>query len=732
MNKLKFSIVISLIFISLASLAQPGSGTKWTPDGKGFYMEEDNAIVKFDLLSQKTEEIISAKTFKDPETGENISIKNFVFTPDEKSILIYANSQKVWRYETRGDYYLLERKSGKIRKLGKGLPVASLMFAKISPDGKMAAYVSERNIYVEEISTGKIKALTNTAGKPKVINGTFDWAYEEEFSIYDGFRWSADSKKIAYWQIDATDIKYFNMINNTNGIYAEVVPIEYPKVGEAPSACKIGVVDIKKGKTLWMKIPGDAKQNYIPRMEWAANADELMIQQLDRKQQVSKIMYLNAKTGDAKTIYEEKDNAWVDVRVIWHDDNPCGWEWINNGQDFLWVSDKDGWTHVYKVSRDGKNETLVTAGEYDVIEPLMYDKNTDYLYFTASPENPTQKYLFRVKVNTKSVAERITPYNQAGTHTYNISADGKYAQHLFTNYYTPYTQEWISLPDHKALDPENNVNAAIKPANKAKSNVEFFTISTQSGVEITGWMAKPSNFDPTKKYPAVFFVYGEPAGMTTSDTYAAGKNRLYSGSMADDGYIYVSVDGRGSPAPKGVAWRKAIYKNIGILNIKDQAEAAMKLMEMHGFIDKTRIAVHGWSGGGSSTLNLLFKYPEVYQTGIAVAAVANQLTYDNIYQERYMGVPPEDLAGFIEGSPITNAKNLKGNLLYIHGTGDDNVHYQNAEMLINELVKHNKQFQFMAYPNRAHGLREGEGTTKHLQTLFTNYLKEHCPPGARD
>lgn len=244
-------------------------------------------------------------------------------------------------------------------------------------------------------------------------------------------------------------------------------------------------------------------------------------------------------------------------------------------------------------------------------------------------------------------------------------------------------------------------------------------------------MAKPKNFDPSKKYPIVFNVYSEPAGSTVRDAFGINNNRLYTGDMANDGYIYASLDGRGTPAPKGKAWRKAIYRKIGIVNIRDQAMGATEMFKRWSFIDTSRVAVHGWSGGGSATLNLLFQYPNIYKTGISVAAVANQLTYDNIYQERYMGIPQENKEDFVNGSPMTYAKNLRGNLLYIHGTGDDNVHYQNAEMLQNELIKYNKQFQFMSYPNRSHGISEGEGTGLHLATLFTNYLRQYCPPGAK-
>jgi dipeptidyl-peptidase-4 len=322
----------------------------------------------------------------------------------------------------------------------------------------------------------------------------------------------------------------------------------------------------------------------------------------------------------------------------------------------------------------------------------------------------------------------LSPDGFKGTHDYSFSSNGTYAEHTFTNHYTPSFKEFISVDDQKSLSQEaSSVGSLLKI--EEKPSTEFFTITTAEHVEMDGWMVKPTHFDRTKKYPVVFYVYSEPAGTTVNDTYDVANN-LYDGDMAADGYIYISLDNRGTPAPKGREWRKSIYRKIGVLNINDQAMAAKEILKWD-FVDADRVAVWGWSGGGTATLNLMFRYPKIYKTGISIAAVANQLTYDNIYQERYMGLPQENMDDFIEGSPITYAKNLEGNLLYIHGTGDDNVHYQNAELLINELIKHNKQFQIMPYPNRTHGINEGEGTREHLSTLFTNYLKLHCPPGGR-
>jgi dipeptidyl-peptidase-4 len=288
---------------------------------------------------------------------------------------------------------------------------------------------------------------------------------------------------------------------------------------------------------------------------------------------------------------------------------------------------------------------------------------------------------------------------------------------------TPLSTEWVSLPDHETI---------IKgpPSNRpVKNNVEMFKVTTDEGVTMDAWMIKPTNFDSTKKYPVVFYVYAEPASQTVKDAYGAQRN-MYVGDMARDGYIYVSIDNRGTPAPKGASWRKSIYQKIGILNVDDQANAAKKILKWP-FVDTSRVAVWGWSGGGSTTLSLLFRYPEIYKTGIAIAPVAWRLSYDNIYEERYMGLSQENREAYIEASAVTHAKGLRGNLLVVHGTGDDNVHYQNTELLINELVKYGKQFSMMAYPNRTHGIREGTGTTQHLNLLFTNFLKQHCPPGGR-
>ena len=706
-----WQLCLSLFIVTL-TFAQPKPGPNWTKDGNGYYEIQNGSIVLVSLPKMERKTVFA-------NTG--MRIQSFAFSADGTKALLFTNTKKVWRYNTRGDYYVADLNTKAVKQVGKDKPASSLMFAKFSPDGTKVAYVSKHNIYVEDLSNGSSKALT-TDGTDRLINGTFDWVYEEEFDCRDGFRWSPDGASIAYWQLDASKIKNFLMINNTDSIYPYTVPVEYPKVGEDPSSCKIGIVNVASATTKWLQVPGDQVQHYIPRMEWIPNTNEVILQQLNREQNLSNVFVCDATSGSAKSIYSETDKAWIEVTD--------GWEWLNGNKEFIWASEKDGWRHYYRISKDGKKQTLITKGAYDVIENTLVDEKNNTIYFMASPTNATQRYLYKTKLDGKGKLERVTPSVMPGTHAYYISPNGVYARHTYQSVSIPPLAEWMNLSTGNPLTMEGSITNQLGKVRPQKNQTEFFKIKTEDGIEMDGWMRKPNNFDATKKYPVVFYVYGEPASQTVKDTYGIDRNFLYHGDIAEDGYISISVENRGAPAPKGREWRKSIFKNIGILNIRDQAMAAKKILEW-SFIDKDRVAVYGWSGGGSSTLNLMFQYPEIYKTGIAIAAVGNQLTYDNVYQERYMGSPLKSKEAYIKGSPINHVEGLKGDLLYIHGTGDDNVHYQNAEMLINELVKHRKVFQLMSYPNRTHSISEGEGTSQHLSLTYTKFLREHCPPGAK-
>lgn len=713
-----------LVVVCISASAQQ-RGLNWAADGTSYYQIKAGSIVRTDPKTETDVTVVSKEQLT-PAGGSALRVQSFDYSADKSKILLFTNTAKVWRYRTRGDYWVYNVATQKLTQLGKDVPAQTMMFAKFSPDGKQVAYVSASNLYSEDLSNNVVRKLTND-GTRKMINGTFDWVYEEEFGMRDGFRWSPDSRNIAFWKIDANKIRDYYMVNNTDSPYSRVIPVEYPKVGQPPSPAYIYVVALNGGVSRKMNIDGDPQQHYLTRMEWSGPG-ELMVQQLDRKQQESKLMYINTATGNSSVFWAESDDAWVDLNTEAFTGEPGGWKWVNEGKDFLWTSEKDGWRHIYRISRDGKTTTLLTKGNYDIGEVRAVDETNNWIYFSASPDNATQQYLYRCRINNpKDEAEPLSGTAFKGVHKYDISPNARYAMHSFSNYNTPPVREWVSFPDNRALTSKT-IAASAKP--NPSMNIEYTQVTTEDNVVLDAWIHKPDNFDANKKYPVVLYVYGEPASSTVMDEYGNHSNFLYGGEMAADGYVQVGIDNRGTPSLKSAKWRKSIYRKNGSINIRDMALGFKKLSE-RSYFDKTRLAVWGWSGGGSSTLNLMFNYPDLFQTGIAIAAVTNLLNYDNIYTERYMGLPQENPEDYTKGSPITNAKNLKGNLLFIHGTGDDNVHYDNAEMLINELVKHGKQFRFMAYPNRTHSINEGQGTGAHLSKLYTDYLREHCAPGGK-
>lgn len=716
-------LIIFIFLFHVALIAQTG-GKQWVDDGDKYYSISREGITVVNPKDPDDQEILLSKEKLIPKDSTNaLDVESFKVSDDGNKLLLFTNTQRVWRLNTRGDYWVYDKKTEELSQVGEDHPSGSLMFAKFSPNAKKVAYVSKHNIYVEDLEQNEVRQITDD-GTDRLINGTFDWVYEEEFGTRDGFRWSPDGEKIAYWKLDAQNIRNYLMLNTTDSLYSFTIPVEYPKVGEDPSKTNLWIYDIKDQSTLKVDVSGDETQNYISRMEWFKNSKKIILQQLNRKQNESKIITADAESGKSETIYSEKSDTWIDIKTRWAG-TPMGWEWINEGEDFIWLSEKDGWRHIYKIDTDG-NETLLTKGDFDVIKLDAVDEEHQKIYFTASPNNATQEFLYQIDLGGGK-AKRVTPGEYKGTNDYDISPQGDLA--IFNSSSTEEVLRGavIELPSHKEI-------AAPKMQREADSSVpevEFFEVVTDDDVTLDGWVVKPKDFDSNKKYPIVFFVYGEPASQTVVDQFGQGQNMLYDGDMAEDGYIYVSLDNRGSPAPKGSEWRHSIYRNIGRLNIRDQAMGAIKLLKKWDYVDESRVAVWGWSGGGASTLNLLGQYPDIFKTGISVAPVTNQLLYDNVYQERYMGLPQENKEDFLQGSAVTYAKDIKGNLLLIHGTADDNVHYQNTEQLIDELVKHNIPFQMMAYPNRTHSVSEGEGTSEHLRTTYTRFLKQYCPPGAK-
>ncbi len=697
-------------------------GKSYTTLEKSEEVKDARDIVKYNTETGESEILVSAKLLIPEGDSTALSISNYEWSPNNEMLLIFTNTARVWRYNTRGDYWVLNLKTSKLMKLGGDAPESSLMFTKFSPDNKKVAYVSEHNVFVQDLSDGKITQLTFD-GSTTIINGTFDWVYEEELDDRDGFRWSPDSKSIAYWQLDASGVRDFLLIDDTDSLYSFVKPVQYPKAGTTNSSCKVGVVSADGGKTVWMKVPGDPRNNYIARMDWAETSDEIYVQHLNRLQNNLEVMLCNIKTGNIKTILTETDKAWIDINDDMH--------WFNDGKEFTWISERDGWRHMYVVSRDGKDVKLVTPGNFDVIQVESIDFKEGWIYYIASPNNATQRYLYRVSLDGKGKIEMITPIDEKGVNSYQIADGSKYAIHNYSNANTPSTIDLVALPSHKVIRKLVENEKLKKTISELNITPEkFFKVDIGNDVVLDGWMIKPPDFDPTKKYPVLYYLYGHPAAQTVMDRWG-GFQSLWFWMLSQQGYIVISVDNRGTPAPKGRAFRKYLYKNIGGITSKDQADAMIEMIKQFSFIDASRIGVWGWSGGAVSTLNLMFRYPDIFNTGMAVAPVTDERLYDTIYTERYMGLPDENAAGYDESAPLTYAHQLKGNLLVVHGSGDDNVHYQNTERLVNELVKYNKQFTMMVYPNRTHGIYEGPGTRLHLFTLLTNYLEKNLPAGAK-
>jgi len=715
---------------------------QWQSDGSGYMALEPSAskreepdIVRYDAVTGERTILISAENLVPPGSSSALRVEEFEVSPDGQKLLLFTNTARVWRSNTRGDYWVVDLKTFKLQKLGGPAKPSSLMFAKFSPDGTRVGFVRENNIYVEALADGRITQLT-TDGSRYIVNGTFDWVYEEELFCRDGWRWSPDGKQIAYWQLNSEGVKEMLLVNNTANLYPVVTSFPYPKAGEMNSAARTGVISSTGGSTRWFNVPGDPRDHYLARMEWAANSDEVIIQQLNRLQNTNVVMLGDSRTGIVHTIMTEKDDAWVDV--AWGD---IDWdkrglargevEWMNGGKSFLWASERDGWRHIYSISRDGKQVKAVTPGNYDVIGVDYVDEKTGWIYFTASPDNPTQRYLYRTRLNGEGAPEKLSPATQAGSHDYTISPRGDLAVHNYSAFGVPPAIEVVRLPDHSSVRSLIDNKALRDRLSKLKPTpAEFFRVDIGEGVQLDGWMIKPPDFDSRKHYPVLFYVYGEPWGQTVLDGWG-GTNFMWHRMLAQQGYIVMSVDNRGTPAPRGRAWRKSIYRRMGIVNSGDQA-AAVKAIIKWPFVDASRVGIWGWSGGGSSSLNAIFRYPDLYQVAMSVAPVPDLRYYDTIYQERYCRRPQDNPEEYKQSSPITFAGQLKGQLLVVHGTGDDNVHYQGTEELTNALIAANKPFTIMPYPNRSHGIYEGRGTTRHLYGLLTRYLHEKLPSGPRE
>ncbi len=583
----------------------------------------------------------------------------------------------------------------------------------VSPDGRNVVFSRQGGLSLRNTDTGKVRPLIPDTSADAISNGRA--------------RWSPDGKRIAFVQSDRSLVRMRSMLIPGDPSYPEVRETRFARVGGAITKLTVGVVEVADGKTNWLPIPTPSEGIYLGQVEWAGNSHELLVEKLNRFRNQREFLLVDVRTNTIRTLFSESDPAWV---VASYGKN-SGLEWIRNGQAFVVITEKDGWRHAYTYSRDGKEETLLTPGEYDIIERGRIDEERGWYYFNASPDHGAEKYLYRAPLNGNGKVERVTPKEHRGTHDYTFSPDSRWAFHTYSTFDSPPITELISLPEHRVLRTvEDNHELQAKAKALIHHPTEFLQLDIGDGIVMDAWMIKPPHFDPARKYPVLVYVYGEPHAQTVLNAWGKVQS-AYHRAVAELGYLVVSIDNRGTPAPKGAAWRRAVFGSLGPLSTEEQAKGIQELARTRPYVDLSRVAIWGWSGGGSNTLNAMFRRPDVYQVGIAVAPKPQAHLYNAWFQEIYMETRETNPEGYEKASAINYAEGLQGDLLIIHGSGETNTHLEIVEGLVDRLIELGKPFDYMVYPNRDHGIRKGPGTSVHLRMHMVRYLLNHLAPGPR-
>ncbi len=682
----------------------------WLQDSSGYMVLEPVAgsnareLVRYDTAGGKRSIMVSLSQLIPPGGSEPLSIQNYETSPDGSRLLLRASLGEA---EARvSGAWILELGSGKLHKVGAGRSHS------ISPDGRHILYSEQGNLYVYGLSNDRTISLTKNAVSDSISNGRAVW--------------SPDGKRIAFMERNESGVRFRTMLVPSDPSYPEVIKERFARVGETISTLRVGVVDAQGNGTRWLSIPQPAEGFYLGQVSWARNSYELLVEKLSRFRNEREFLIADIRSGAVYSIFHESDPAWVLASYRTN----AGLEWIRGGRAFVVLSEKDGWRHAYVISRDGKEKTLLTPGAYDIIGRCMLDEAGGWFYYYASPDNATQKYLYRVRLDGSETPERITPVDQPGTHNYDFSPDARLAFHTYSTFDNPPVTELVQLPKHRVvrvLEDNNKLKDKTRPL--ISRQTEFIQLDIGDDVVMDAYMIKPYDFNPSRKYPVFVYVYSEPHGQTVLDRWST--RNIYHRVIADLGYLVVSMDSRGTPAPKGAAWRRAIFPSLGPLSTEEQAAGLKELARTRPYVDLSRVGIWGWSGGGSNTLNAMFRKPEVYHVGIAVAPKPQAHLYNAWFQEIYMQTREVNPEGYRRSSPINFAEGLKGDLLIIHGTGETNTHLEITEGLVDRLIELGKQFDYMTYPNRDHGIRRGKGTSLHLHMLMTRYLLTHLPPGPR-
>jgi dipeptidyl-peptidase 4 len=678
-------------------------GINWMKDGQ-FYSSQVNrdgfpAVVKINVATgEEAAVLLNGKTL-------GLKFSSYSFNSDESKALVATDVESIYRRSSKGVFYVVDMASGETQQLMNGEKIS---YATLSPDNDKVAFVKDNNLYMVELASNQVTQITLDGEWNKVINGGADWVYEEEFSMAQAFKWSPDGKKIAFIRFDESQVPEFNM-QTWGPLYPQDYKFKYPKAGEKNAEVSIHVYDLVSKKT--QKVDAGSESDiYLPRIYWTKDANQLAFIRLNRLQNQLDLFHANASTGESKLIISETSKTYVDLN--YNDDL----KYLNDGKSFIRTSEKDGFKHIYHHNMDGSLIRQITSGNWEVTSLVGLDEKAKKIYFVSTEQSPLERNFFVIELTGKN-KKALTPAK--GTHNINMSPDHRF----FIDYYTT-TENPVTVSLNEASGKtikvlEDNTDLKERLKSFALGKKEFFSFPTEDGTELNGYLIKPADFDPTKKYPVLMYVYGGPGSQNVLNSWG-GPRDFWHQALAAEGIIVACVDNRGTGA-RGRDFKHSTYANLGKLETIDQIEGA-KFFAKQSFVDPARIGIWGWSYGGyMSSLSLMIGN-DVFKTAIAVAPVTTWRYYDTIYTERYLQTPQLNPAGYDDNSPITHVNKLKGNLLLIHGTGDDNVHFQNSVDLVNALVAADKQFESFYYPNRNHGIGGGN-TTWHLYTMMTDFLK---------
>ena len=683
----------------------------WMKDGQYYTAlvrsQTDIELRKYDILTGEHEVLVATSELSVEGREKPIIIQDYQFSADESKLLIKTDVEQIWRRSTKENYFIHNLESGETKKLTQS--EEKQQYAQLSPAGDKAAFVQNNDLYLVDLESGEETAITTDGEENKIINGATDWVYEEEFGFAKAWYWSPDGNKIAYYRFDESRVKEFFM-TEWGSLYPGLTRFKYPKAGEKNSIVKIGVYDLESEETTWMDI-GEETDQYIPRINWTESNDTLAIRRMNRLQNKQDLMLADANTGESETIKTETSDAWVDI----NDDLT----FLDNGEQFIYLSEESGYNHIYLYDMSGKLVRQVTNGNWEVTNYLGYNESNERIYYISTEESPLQRHLYSIDITGKFKRKMS---DGEGWNSVNMSRDYKY---YIENYSGPgnpntYTLHEGSGKEIRVLEDNDKLNETLTEYRLPEK--EYMKIPLAQA-ELNAYMLKPHDFDPSQKYPVLIYVYGGPGSQTVTKSFESGQRPMWHRYLTEQGYIVFSVDNRGTGA-RGRDFEKQVYKKLGQYEVQDQIDAAKYLIDQHDFIDTSRVGIWGWSYGGYMSSLVLAKGSDIFSTAIAVAPVTSWRFYDTIYTERFMQTPQMNPEGYIKGAPLTYADQIEGNYLLVHGTGDDNVHFQNAVEMVNKLVLEGVQFETMYYPNRAHGI-SGGNARRHLYKMLNHFILDN-------